>query len=193
MMVHPVFTQFNGYLNPTESQAVANGQATCLQNEAMAHERAGDLTTAERLFIRAIQIRNEAFGPGNNYIAINQNSLGELYVKMGKLDEAEELYKAALETRDRMQAYYDAACTRENLAQLYEMKGDATAAKAMRRRGRPNRLVCGNMKCPSLLFTTKGLQRCSQCKSTWYCTPICQKADWKRHKSSCALLTGSHS
>jgi hypothetical protein len=30
------------------------------------------------------------------------------------------------------------------------------------------------------------MARCSACKKTYYCNRECQKADWKRHKSSCA-------
>lgn len=27
--------------------------------------------------------------------------------------------------------------------------------------------------------------KCSRCKSTWYCSTECQKADWQKHKVSC--------
>ncbi|GAX19969.1 hypothetical protein FisN_1Lh557 [Fistulifera solaris] len=30
--------------------------------------------------------------------------------------------------------------------------------------------------------------RCSRCKITYYCSPTCQKADWKRHKLGCPPL-----
>ncbi|KAI0309168.1 hypothetical protein OF83DRAFT_1179943 [Amylostereum chailletii] len=180
--------QQNLYVNPNAPQAVATSEASRMQNEAMALEARGDLAGAERLILRAIEIRNQAFGAGNNYVAINQNSLGEIYIKMGRLDEAESVLKSALETRTRMNNAFDAGVTRENLAQLYEARGDAKAAHEMRMRGSPKSLVCGNQKCPGQLFTVKQLQRCGGCKSIMYCTQPCQTADWKRHKGHCALL-----
>jgi splicing suppressor protein 51 len=32
---------------------------------------------------------------------------------------------------------------------------------------------------------SKPLQRCGRCLSTYYCSPECQRADWKRHKQTC--------
>ena len=32
---------------------------------------------------------------------------------------------------------------------------------------------CANAECEE-----KGMQRCSQCKSIWYCSEVCQKEDW---------------
>ncbi|THY68994.1 hypothetical protein D6C86_05169 [Aureobasidium pullulans] len=39
---------------------------------------------------------------------------------------------------------------------------------------------CGNGKCRE-----PGVLRCSKCKWKSYCTKICQKAHWKKHKMSC--------
>jgi len=32
-------------------------------------------------------------------------------------------------------------------------------------------------------------QRCSKCKSEWYCTRECQLKQWKAHKDVCKMLT----
>jgi len=29
------------------------------------------------------------------------------------------------------------------------------------------------------------LMRCSRCKWTFYCSPVCQRGDWKSHKKDC--------
>ncbi|KAF8451738.1 hypothetical protein BDZ91DRAFT_750228 [Kalaharituber pfeilii] len=34
-------------------------------------------------------------------------------------------------------------------------------------------------------------QRCGQCHTTYYCTRDCQKADWKKHKRTCSIASGS--
>jgi hypothetical protein len=36
---------------------------------------------------------------------------------------------------------------------------------------------CGEMK--------RKMPKCSLCKLTRYCSPVCQKADWKEHKKGC--------
>lgn len=30
------------------------------------------------------------------------------------------------------------------------------------------------------------LKPCNTCKSVWYCSRVCKKADWKAHKSVCS-------
>lgn len=45
-------------------------------------------------------------------------------------------------------------------------------------------VVCGSTKTP---------KKCSRCKCISYCSPTCQKGDWKRHKAECtARMEGSH-
>jgi len=36
--------------------------------------------------------------------------------------------------------------------------------------------------------TKKSTSRCSKCKQAWYCSTECQKQDWPKHKTECALL-----
>ncbi|KAF7315697.1 hypothetical protein MIND_00085300 [Mycena indigotica] len=33
-----------------------------------------------------------------------------------------------------------------------------------------------------------GVSRCSDCRTTYYCGPECQRADWKTHKVACAQM-----
>ena len=153
------FQQQNLYVNPNIAHALATNEAVRYQNEGLALDSKGDFVGAERCFLRAIEIRNQAFGVGNNYIALNQNSLGELYIKMNRLDEAEAILQSALKTRTKMKNTFDAAATRESLAQLYEAKADAEAAHEMRMRGAPQSLVCGNQKVnPVCLHAEKSVQ-----------------------------------
>ncbi|VDB99656.1 unnamed protein product [Peniophora sp. CBMAI 1063] len=170
--------QMNIQVNPNPMHAVGTAEATRLQNEGIALEEMGDYAGAEQRFLRAIEIRNQAYGPGNNYVAVNLNSLGELYLKQGRLDEAEPILLEALDAREnRLGNGFDAAVTRENLAQLYEARGDGPKAKEIRARGFPNNIACGNYRCPALALTAKQVRRCGRCQCINYCTPVCQKAD----------------
>ncbi|CAN0355033.1 unnamed protein product [Hapterophycus canaliculatus] len=37
-----------------------------------------------------------------------------------------------------------------------------------------------------------GGSRCSGCKSIWYCSRACQKADWREHRTECKAWTSQH-
>jgi hypothetical protein len=39
---------------------------------------------------------------------------------------------------------FDAACTRDNLGRLWEMKGEMGKARGMRERGGNDSMICGN-------------------------------------------------
>ncbi|KAI0068207.1 hypothetical protein BV25DRAFT_1987024 [Artomyces pyxidatus] len=175
----------NLYVNPSLKHSVAAMEAPRLQNEAQMRERQGDFAAAERLYLRAIEIRNEAFGPGNSYVAINQNSLGELYIKINRLDDAEAMLNQAMAIRTVTGPPFDAAVTRDNLARVFEMRGNLDAAREMRLRGSPDQIACGHYKCPGQTFSKHALRRCSRCKSILYCSKGCQTSDWKRHKQYC--------
>lgn len=34
-------------------------------------------------------------------------------------------------------------------------------------------------------FVNSEMKRCSRCKWARYCSPVCQEADWKNHRSDC--------
>ncbi|TFK94136.1 hypothetical protein K466DRAFT_649494 [Polyporus arcularius HHB13444] len=76
--------------------------------------------------------------------------------------------------------------TRDNLGQVYEMKGDLRAAQEMRLRGAADsNIACGNYNCLKLQNNLSDLSRCSVCKAVFYCSRPCQASDWKRHKKYC--------
>lgn len=39
---------------------------------------------------------------------------------------------------------------------------------------------CGVAACPMI-----GSAKCSKCKTQFYCSTVCQRADWKAHKPTC--------
>lgn len=44
------------------------------------------------------------------------------------------------------------------------------------------------MFCPAVRGGIK-LRMCSRCEHTYYCSKVCQQADWKQHKKVCLPLT----
>ena len=56
--------------------------------------------------------------------------------------------------------------------------------------------VCASESCKQVELTNndKGkFKTCARCRNVWYCSPECQKADWKRHKVSECLSSNSNS
>ncbi|KAH7476232.1 hypothetical protein PRIC1_000244 [Phytophthora ramorum] len=66
--------------------------------------------------------------------------------------------------------------------------GGAAAGAALARAKAPGKMmlpgsiqrVCGADRC-----SKNGTLRCSRCRAQFYCSPECQKADWKLHKIGC--------
>ncbi|KAG7447733.1 uncharacterized protein BT62DRAFT_891508, partial [Guyanagaster necrorhizus] len=44
-----------------------------------------------------------------------------------------------------------------------------------------SRISCAAQDCGK----TEGLKRCAWCRAVSYCSALCQKSDWKRHKLVC--------
>ncbi|KAJ3488245.1 hypothetical protein NLI96_g2966 [Meripilus lineatus] len=147
-------------INPSPHQASSMARGRQLNQEGLALRRAGDLAGAEAKDLEAIRVKEAAFGSSHITTAISYNSLGEVYIRMGRLDDAERYLNLALAVREKIGMRNDLAGTRDNLAQVYEMRGDLQKAKEYRR-GSEDAMCCGNYN------------------------SIFQHADWKRHKAYC--------
>ena len=116
-----------------------------LNNEAVALFKEGRYAEAEPLNKEALRLKIQSFGPSSIQAALSHNGLGETQLKLGKLDEAEDNLRKAVEIRNSLgRTGFDAAVSRESLAQVLEAKGDMIGAKAMRLSGAPNAIACGN-------------------------------------------------
>ncbi|KAL4260091.1 polyprenol kinase family protein [Pleurotus pulmonarius] len=176
----------NIQFNPTPSAAMATFEGIDLNNQAYQAKVRGDFTEAERLYLRAIEVKERHLGPSAITTALSRNALGEVYLQMGRMVEAEDNLTKALEVRTAGGPPFDAAVTRENLAQLAEMRGRMSDAKALRLAGAPNTIACANSDCISQALSLDALKQCSTCKSVYYCSEACQRTDWRgRHRRYC--------
>ncbi|KAG4080217.1 hypothetical protein HA402_008288 [Bradysia odoriphaga] len=162
--------------------------ASGLNNEALRLESDGNYAGAEKKHLEALDIKMNS--PYGNPIgrALTQNGLGELYMKMGKLDQAQEMLEAAYKARSRNNDF-DKSCTADNLGRLFEMKGNIKKAIEWRTANGPNQMICSNYDCPKSgvqsFSKLDQLKKCGKCKCAYYCDTKCQKNDWRRHKSFC--------
>ncbi|GBE77960.1 hypothetical protein SCP_0108420 [Sparassis crispa] len=139
----PIVTNLT--INPTVEQH----EALRFNNEAQRLSREGDYRGAERLHLRAIALKEQGYGLNHFTTALSWNALGELYIEMGRLDESEDYLKKAVRVRNAAAAEndshaFDAAVSRDNLARIYEMRGDMKQAKATRLSGGQTNLACSN-------------------------------------------------
>lgn len=113
-------------------------------NEAGALERAGNFIGAEQKHRQALGLKITAAGEDSIPVALTKNALGELYLKMNKLDEAQTMLEAAERIRSGARGQeFDAACSRDNLGRLWEMKGDAAKAAEWRSK-KENEMICSH-------------------------------------------------
>ncbi|EGG09604.1 uncharacterized protein MELLADRAFT_61077 [Melampsora larici-populina 98AG31] len=166
-----------------------------LQNQAVQLHKDGQYEKEEVALLNALERKIATSGAQSHTVALTKNSLGELYIDMGRLNEAQKfLEEAEIVRKDG--AVSDLVCTRDNLGRLYEMKGDHEKAIKWRTMGAPNEMVCSHYQCPKMINAAKlskyaELQHCARCKCVFYCGTVCQKKDWTRHKKYCQAPTST--
>ncbi|KAG8898330.1 hypothetical protein FRB99_007504 [Tulasnella sp. 403] len=133
----------NVMYNPSSRAAADLMEAVGLNSEGLALFRAGDYAGAEVCHQQALDLKLHASGPDDVGVALSRNALGEQQLRQGKLAEAEENLKEAVRIRNGRGPAFDAAVSRENLAQVYEAQGRWTEAREIRK-SRPNQMSCAN-------------------------------------------------
>ncbi|KAG8826288.1 hypothetical protein FRB91_004046 [Serendipita sp. 411] len=159
-----------------------------LMNEVTAYRNENKHILAEPKQKEIVSIDEKMHGPFSSTSGLSWNKLGEIQFEMGKFAESEVSLRKAVEIREGLGEDFDTAVSRDNLARALEALGRMEEAKETRLRGRgPQNISCTNWTCTiqqGLGFDK--LKTCSQCKSVFYCSPNCQKMDWKtRHKKTC--------
>lgn len=140
----------NTHINPTPAYAMAMGEAIQNNNEGLALKQSGQYQAAEQKYLKALDIKLKNIGENTITTALSHNALGELYIAMDRLDEAEKHLEIAVRIRNADGPTFDAATSRENLAIVYEMRGNLAAAKQMRKS--TGKFACGNYDVRPLLY-----------------------------------------
>jgi tetratricopeptide (TPR) repeat protein len=76
--------------------------AAGLNNEALQLDDAGDYAGAERKHLEALRLKIQGNGEHSIQVALTKNGLGELYLKMGELDKAQNMLEGADAIRSGM-------------------------------------------------------------------------------------------
>ena len=138
------------HINPDSDYASAQLEAAQNNNEGLDLMQRGQYQAAETKYLKALDLKLRYIGENAITTALSHNALGELYISMNRLDEAEKHLQLAVKIRNAEGPTFDAAASRENLAIVYEMRGDLLAAKQMRKS--TGKFACGNerVRCPTL-------------------------------------------
>src|SRR5882762_2713739 len=102
----------------------------------------GKLDEAEKMYQRALQGEEKAWGPDHTSTLDTVNNLGSLYKSQGKLDEAEKMYRRAQQGYEKalgpenVARYRPALNTIRNLGDLFATQGHLDEAKEMYSRAR---------------------------------------------------------
>jgi len=120
--------QFDNALNQAEIEfgILHKNYALSLKVLASIYNTLGQYTTAEPLYIKAIEIRGKVLGNRHPSYAESINDLAVLYHVMGKFDQAEPLYNKAesIQAKAIGKHHPDYGTTINNLAGLYQSKGN---------------------------------------------------------------------
>ena len=136
--------QVHTNVEPSADVAMNTMEAVRLNNMALQLSNSGDNASAEALHHQALALKERAHGPKSIQAALTLNALGEVQSCQGKFEEAEVNLRRAVAIRNSAGNTFDAAVSRENLAQVFEAKGKFSEAKEMRDYGRPDKISCGN-------------------------------------------------
>jgi tetratricopeptide (TPR) repeat protein len=108
-------------------------EATFLDQRAWDLARGSkDYAGAEALHLQALSLRKKNFDKMPKEMAITLNSLGEQRLKLGKLEEAEDNFRKAVDIRNVRGPQLEAAYVRDNLAKVLEAKGNFAGARETR-------------------------------------------------------------
>ncbi|KAN0078814.1 hypothetical protein V8E54_005327 [Elaphomyces granulatus] len=115
---------------------IADGMEGELNNLGLLYADQGKLDEAEKMYQRALQEKEKAWGPDHTSTLDTVNDLGALYVDQGKLDEAEKMFQRALQGYEKAWGpdHTSTLDTVNNLGNLYADQGKLDEAEKMHQR-----------------------------------------------------------
>ncbi|KAN0072353.1 hypothetical protein V8E54_009282 [Elaphomyces granulatus] len=110
-----------------------DGMEWALHNLGNLYADQGKLDEAEKVYQRALQRYEKAWGPGHTSTLDTVNNFGLLYKSQGKLDEAEKMYQRALQGYEKAWGpdHTSTLDTVNNLGDLYTSQGKLDEAEKM--------------------------------------------------------------
>src|SRR6266576_506723 len=113
-----------------------NGMEWVCYNLGLLYADQGKLDEAEKMYQRALQGKEKAWGPDHTSTLNTVNNLGVLYANQGKLDEAEKMYQRALQGYEKAWGpdHTSTLNTVNNLGRLYADQGKLDEAEKMYQR-----------------------------------------------------------
>ena len=107
---------------------------------------------AQRLLHQALELVGPTTPSSSPTFSRLTNSLGETYLHMGRLDDAEQWFTKSLDASAASRDFSEIAASRENLARVQRAKRELFKAKALRMLGAPNDMRCSNYRVRSRMF-----------------------------------------
>jgi tetratricopeptide (TPR) repeat protein len=120
-------------LSRVDDKVDIDGLDWAFHNLGILYKNQGKLAEAEKMYIRALQGKEEALGPDHPSTLDTVNSLGNLYMDQGKLAEAEKMYVQALQGKEEALGpdHPSTLNTVNNLGLLYAGQGKLAEAEKM--------------------------------------------------------------
>lgn len=116
----------------TASQSKRHMAAVRLHNRGALSQSAGDPVRPEKLYIKALQMKEDILGPEHPELALTLNNLGLYYKSMGRLGAARPFYARALAILEKTlgSSHPDVGTACFNLAQLHKAEAAALEQRA---------------------------------------------------------------
>ena len=108
-------------------------RAARLHNRAARYHSEGEPVRPEKLYLQALRIKEQAFGPEHPEVAVTLGNLGLFYKALGRLAESRRLQERALAIFQRNfgAAHGTVGTTLFNLAQLLKAEAEAMEERAL--------------------------------------------------------------
>ncbi|KAI8995595.1 hypothetical protein BD414DRAFT_456568 [Trametes punicea] len=164
----------------------ALSEALRLSSKARQFDARGKYHEAERLLLHAIELV-EPHASADSTVAALWKSLGEVYLHMGRLDDAERWLNKSLDVSVAIRDFKEITSTRENLARVSQARSELLKAKALRMLGAPDDMRCGNH---GGAFYCSGACQVCPCQGLHSSNASLnahesQRNDWDRHQKLC--------